>query len=59
MEIGKQNKYSYTLGINLSLDTHIDDRLAFFQNGTKLWFMFMKCKQTRKLKNEHILTPQA
>jgi hypothetical protein len=56
MKIENQTTYSYSLG--LSLDTHIDDLLAFFQNGAKSLFMFTKYKQTRKLKNEkHIFTP--
>ena len=55
MKIKKQT-YSYSLG--LSLDTHIDENLEFFQNGTKLLFMFAKCKQTQKSKKKrHILTP--
>jgi hypothetical protein len=35
MKIEKQATYSYSLGLNLSIDTHIDDLLAFFQNGAK------------------------
>jgi hypothetical protein len=58
MKIEKQTTYSYSLGLNLSLDTHIDDVLAFFQNGAKSLFMFTKCKQTQKSENkQHIFTP--
>jgi hypothetical protein len=58
MEIEKQTTYSYSLGLDLSLDTHIDEHLAFFQNGAKSLFMFAKCEQTRKSRNKrHILTP--
>ena len=32
--------------LDLSLDTHIDELLAFFQNVNKSLFMFTKCKQT-------------
>ena len=46
MKIGKQTTYSYSLGLDLSLDTHIDDLIAFFQNINKSLFMFTKCKQT-------------
>jgi hypothetical protein len=35
MKIEKETTYSYSLGQDLSLDTHIDDLLAFFS----------KCKQ--------------
>jgi hypothetical protein len=50
--------YSYSIGLDLSLDTHIDDLLVFFHNVNKLLFMFTKCKQTRKLKNkQRIPTP--
>jgi hypothetical protein len=35
MKIEKQTTYSYSLGLNLSLDTHIDDLLVFFKNGAK------------------------
>jgi hypothetical protein len=55
MKIEQKTTYSYSLG--LSLDTHTDEVLAVFQNGAKLLFMFMKCKQTQKWKNKHILTP--
>ena len=56
MKIEKQTTYPYSLG--LSLDTHIDEHLAFFQNVDKSLFMFTKCKQTRKSKKQrHILTP--
>jgi hypothetical protein len=41
-------KSTQLLGLNLSLDTHIDDLLVFFQNLNKFLFMFMKCKQTQK-----------
>jgi hypothetical protein len=58
MKIEKQTTHFYPLGLDISLDTHIDDLLAFFQNGAKSLFMFTKCKQTRKSKNKrHILTP--
>jgi hypothetical protein len=58
MKIKKQTTYSYSLGLELSLDTHIDELIVFFQNGAKSLFMFAKCKQTRKYKNKrHILTP--
>jgi hypothetical protein len=58
MKIGKQTQYSYSLGLDLSLDTHTDKVLAVFQNGAKSLFMFMECKQTLKSKNkQHILTP--
>jgi hypothetical protein len=58
MKIEKQTTYSYSLGLHLSVDTHIDDLLAFFQNGAKSLFIFSKCKQTQKSKNkQHILTP--
>ena len=51
-------KYSYSIGLDLSFDTHIDELLAFTQNVNKLLCMFTKCKQTRKSKNkQHILTP--
>jgi hypothetical protein len=43
--------YSYYLCLDLSLNTHIDDLLAFFQNVNKFLFMFMKCKQTQKTNN--------
>jgi hypothetical protein len=56
MKIEKQTTYSYSLG--LSLDTHIDKLIAFFQNGAKSLFMLAKCKETWKSKNkQHILTP--
>jgi hypothetical protein len=58
MKIKKQTTYSYSLALDLSLDTHTEEVSAVFQNGAKLLFMFMKCKQTRKLKNkQHILFP--
>jgi hypothetical protein len=58
MKIEKQTTYSYSLGLDLSLDIHIDEHLAFFQNGAKSLFMFVKCKQTQKSRNKlHILTP--
>jgi hypothetical protein len=58
MKIEKQTTYSYSLGLDLPLDTHIDELIAFFQNGAKSLFMFAKCKQTQKSKNKrHILTP--
>jgi hypothetical protein len=31
MKIEKQTTYSYSLGLDLSLDTHIDEDLAFFK----------------------------
>jgi hypothetical protein len=46
----KSPTYSYSLGLDLSLDIHIDDLLAFFENVNKSLFMFMKCKQTQKSK---------
>ena len=58
MKIEKQTTYSYSLGLDLSLDTHIDDLLAFFQNVNRLLLMFAKRKQTQKLKNkQRIPTP--
>jgi hypothetical protein len=45
MKIEKQTTYSYSLGLDLSLDTHTDEVLAVFLNGAKSLFMFMKCKQ--------------
>ena len=51
MKIEKQT-YSYSLGLDLSLDTHTDEVLAVFQNGPKSLFMFIKCKQTWKSKNK-------
>jgi hypothetical protein len=56
MKIEKQT-YSYSLGLDLSLDTHTDEVLAVVKNGAKSLFMFMKCKQTWKSKNKHIHTP--
>jgi hypothetical protein len=54
----KLKTYSYSVGLDLSLDTHIDDLLMFFQNVNKLLVMFTKCKQIQKLKNKQlILTP--
>jgi hypothetical protein len=53
-----KKKYSYSLGLELSLDTHTDDVLVVFQNGAKSLFMFKKYKQTWKSKNkQHILKP--
>jgi hypothetical protein len=48
----KNKQHSYSLGRDLSLDTHIVELLSFFQNVNKSLFMFMKCKQTRKLKEK-------
>jgi hypothetical protein len=52
-----KNQHSYSLGLDLLLDTHIDDLLAFFQNVNKLLFMFMKCKQAGKFETKHVLAP--
>jgi hypothetical protein len=42
----EKQTYFYSLGLDLSLDTHTDKVLVFFQNGAKSLFMFMKYKQT-------------
>jgi hypothetical protein len=53
MKIDKQTTYSYSLGRDLSFDTHIDDLLAFFKNGAKSHRLFtsIKHKQMMNLKN--------
>jgi hypothetical protein len=44
--------YSYSLGLELSFDTHIDDLLRFFQKVNKLRCLFtsIKHKQTINFK---------
>jgi hypothetical protein len=36
MKIEKQTTYSYSLGLDLSLGTHIDDLLAFFSKWRQI-----------------------
>jgi hypothetical protein len=38
MKIEKQTTYSYSLGLDFSLDTHIEDLLAFFQNRVHIQY---------------------
>jgi hypothetical protein len=49
MKIKKETTYSYSL--DLSFDTHIDDLLAFFQNGAKSRRLFISIKHKQMIKS--------
>ena len=59
MKIEKYTTYSYSLGLDLSFDTHIDDLLTFFQNVHKSLFMLRKVnKHENKKTNNIFLLPE-
>ena len=51
MKIEKQTTYSYSLDLDLSFETHIDDVLAFFQNGAKSRRLFISIKHKQTIKS--------